>query len=94
MRTGSGSIARCLPLGMSHWVGLMAQTSMSAPTSGAARLTVHPSVPAPTVAELAAWIKAPASRSRVRTPEQFASVIKVEVDKWGRIVKEAGVAPE
>ncbi|MFM2085105.1 MAG: hypothetical protein RLY95_1923, partial [Pseudomonadota bacterium] len=28
------------------------------------------------------------------TPEQFASVIKSEVDKWGRIVKEAGIQPE
>jgi tripartite-type tricarboxylate transporter receptor subunit TctC len=28
------------------------------------------------------------------TPEQFASVIKNEVDKWGRIVKEAGIQPE
>lgn len=28
------------------------------------------------------------------TPEQFASVIKGEVDKWGRVVKEAGIAPE
>lgn len=28
------------------------------------------------------------------TPEQFAAVIKGEVDKWGRVVKEAGIAPE
>jgi tripartite-type tricarboxylate transporter receptor subunit TctC len=28
------------------------------------------------------------------TPEQFADVIKAEVDKWGRIVKEAGIQPE
>jgi tripartite-type tricarboxylate transporter receptor subunit TctC len=28
------------------------------------------------------------------TPEQFANVIKNEVDKWGRIVKEAGIQPE
>lgn len=30
----------------------------------------------------------------VWTPEQFASVIRVEIDKWGRIVKEAGIQPE
>jgi tripartite-type tricarboxylate transporter receptor subunit TctC len=28
------------------------------------------------------------------TPEQFASVIQAEIDKWGRIVKEAGIQPE
>jgi tripartite-type tricarboxylate transporter receptor subunit TctC len=28
------------------------------------------------------------------TPEQFGNVIKSEVDKWGRIVKEAGIQPE
>jgi tripartite-type tricarboxylate transporter receptor subunit TctC len=28
------------------------------------------------------------------TPEAFAEVIRVEVDKWGRIVKEAGIQPE
>ena len=27
-------------------------------------------------------------------PEQFADVIKAEVDKWGRVVKEAGIQPE
>jgi tripartite-type tricarboxylate transporter receptor subunit TctC len=28
------------------------------------------------------------------TPEQFAAVIKTELDKWGRVVKEAGIQPE
>jgi tripartite-type tricarboxylate transporter receptor subunit TctC len=28
------------------------------------------------------------------TPEQFAEVIRIEVEKWGRIVKEAGIQPE
>ena len=28
------------------------------------------------------------------TPEQFGNVIKSEVDKWGRITKEAGIVPE
>jgi tripartite-type tricarboxylate transporter receptor subunit TctC len=28
------------------------------------------------------------------TPEQFAAVIRSEIDKWGRIVKEAGIQPE
>jgi tripartite-type tricarboxylate transporter receptor subunit TctC len=28
------------------------------------------------------------------TPEQFGNVIQAEVDKWGRIVKEAGIQPE
>ena len=28
------------------------------------------------------------------TPEQFGNVIKSEVDKWGKIVKEAGIQPE
>ena len=28
------------------------------------------------------------------TPDQFAEVIRIEVDKWGRIVKEAGIQPE
>jgi tripartite-type tricarboxylate transporter receptor subunit TctC len=27
-------------------------------------------------------------------PEAFAEVIRIEVDKWGRIVKEAGIQPE
>ncbi len=28
------------------------------------------------------------------TPEQFGDVIRREVDKWGRVVKEAGIQPE
>src|SRR5436190_707038 len=28
------------------------------------------------------------------TPEQFADVIKSEIEKWGRIVKQAGIQPE
>jgi len=28
------------------------------------------------------------------TPEQFGNVIKAEVDKWGKIVREAGIQPE
>jgi tripartite-type tricarboxylate transporter receptor subunit TctC len=28
------------------------------------------------------------------TPEQFLDVIKSEVDKWGRIIKDAGIQPE
>ena len=28
------------------------------------------------------------------TPEHFAGVIRNEIDKWGRIVKEAGIQPE
>jgi tripartite-type tricarboxylate transporter receptor subunit TctC len=28
------------------------------------------------------------------TPQAFAEVIRIEVDKWGRIVKEAGIQPE
>jgi tripartite-type tricarboxylate transporter receptor subunit TctC len=28
------------------------------------------------------------------TPEQFGAVIRNEIDKWGRIVKEAGLQPE
>jgi tripartite-type tricarboxylate transporter receptor subunit TctC len=28
------------------------------------------------------------------TPEYFGNVIRAEVDKWGRIVKEAGITPE
>jgi len=28
------------------------------------------------------------------TPDDFGNVIQAEVDKWGRIVKEAGIQPE
>jgi tripartite-type tricarboxylate transporter receptor subunit TctC len=28
------------------------------------------------------------------TPGEFGDVIKAEIDKWGRIVKEAGIQPE
>ena len=28
------------------------------------------------------------------TPEEFGAVIKAEIDKWGRIVKQAGIQPE
>src|SRR3989440_7386827 len=28
------------------------------------------------------------------TPEQFGEVIKAEIDKWGRVVKQAGIEPE
>jgi tripartite-type tricarboxylate transporter receptor subunit TctC len=28
------------------------------------------------------------------SPEEFGTVIKAEIDKWGRIVKEAGIQPE
>jgi tripartite-type tricarboxylate transporter receptor subunit TctC len=50
-----------------------------------------------------AALKQPDVRSRLTgagveiqggTPEQFGDVIKAEVDKWGRIVKAAGIQPE
>jgi tripartite-type tricarboxylate transporter receptor subunit TctC len=28
------------------------------------------------------------------TPEQFAEVIRVEFEKWGRVTKAAGILPE
>lgn len=28
------------------------------------------------------------------TPEQFAAVITAEVDKWGKVAKEANIQPE
>jgi tripartite-type tricarboxylate transporter receptor subunit TctC len=28
------------------------------------------------------------------TPGEFGNVIKAEIEKWGRIVKEAGIQPE
>jgi tripartite-type tricarboxylate transporter receptor subunit TctC len=28
------------------------------------------------------------------TPERFAEYIKAEVDKWGKVTKEAGIVPE
>jgi len=28
------------------------------------------------------------------TPEQFAAVIRNEIDKWGRVTKAAGIQPE
>ena len=28
------------------------------------------------------------------TPAEFGNVIQAEIDKWGRIVKEAGIQPE
>ena len=28
------------------------------------------------------------------SPEQFAKVIRAEVDKWGKVVKEANIQPE
>jgi len=28
------------------------------------------------------------------TPEEFGAVIKTEIEKWGRIVKQAGIQPE
>ena len=28
------------------------------------------------------------------TPEAFAAVIQSEIDKWGKVVKDAGIQPE
>src|SRR5258708_5849822 len=36
----------------------------------------------------------PASRIQGGTPGEFAEVIKAEIDKWGRVVKQAGIQPE
>ena len=54
-------------------------------------------------AEINAALKLPDVRAKLEaagieiqggTPEQFAYVIRNEIDKWGRIVKEAGIQPE
>ncbi len=63
--------------------------------------------PKDTVAKLNAAINAALKMDDVRarltaagieiqggTPEQFAGVIKSEIDKWGRVVREAGLQPE
>jgi tripartite-type tricarboxylate transporter receptor subunit TctC len=63
--------------------------------------------PKPVVARLNAAINAALKEEDVRgrltgagieiqggTPEDFGDVIKAEIDKWGRIVKQAGIQPE
>jgi len=63
--------------------------------------------PKPVVAKLNGAINAALKQDDVRgklsgagieiqggTPEQFADVIKSEIEKWGRIVKQAGIQPE
>src|SRR3954466_5724755 len=65
------------------------------------------STPKPVVARLNGAINAALKEDDVRarlsgagieiqggTPEQFADVIKSEIEKWGRIVKQAGIQPE
>ena len=55
--------------------------------------SIHPSTTRSRCPTSARVSPAPASRS-VGTPEAFAEVIRNEVEKWGRIVKEAGIPPE
>jgi tripartite-type tricarboxylate transporter receptor subunit TctC len=63
--------------------------------------------PRPVVAKLNGAINAALKEEDVRgkltgagieiqggTPEEFGDVIKAEIDKWGRIVKQAGIQPE
>ena len=63
--------------------------------------------PKPVVAKLNGAINAALKQDDVRarlggggieiqggTPEEFGAVIKAEIDKWGRIVKQAGIQPE
>jgi len=63
--------------------------------------------PKPVVAKLNGAINAALKQDDVRarlggagieiqggTPEAFGAVIKAEIDKWGRIVKQAGIQPE
>jgi tripartite-type tricarboxylate transporter receptor subunit TctC len=85
-------------------------------------LAVNPSVPAKTVPELVAWIKAHSATANYASsgkgskalamddvrakltatgieiqggpPERFAAYIKAEVEKWGKVTKEAGIQPE
>jgi len=35
-----------------------------------------------------------ASRSRGGTPQAYAALIKSDLAKWGKVVKEAGIQPE
>ncbi len=50
---------------------------------------IYPQIPAKTLAELVAWMKAHPADAKVPT-----SGIKSDLDKWGKVVKQAGIQPD
>lgn len=50
---------------------------------------IYPQIPAKTLAELVAWMKALPAEAKVPT-----SGIKSDLDKWGKVVKQAGTQPD
>jgi tripartite-type tricarboxylate transporter receptor subunit TctC len=71
-----------------HWWGIMAPAGVSRPIIDKLRAEIVKAVNAPDVRERFAAL---AVEPRTATPEQFRALLETDVQRWGRIVKGAGI---
>ena len=74
-----------------NWYGVMAPAGMPRPVIDVLNAEVHRILALPDVRESFSELGADPMPS---TPEKFAAVMKADAEKWGRIIKQAGVRAE
>jgi tripartite-type tricarboxylate transporter receptor subunit TctC len=74
-----------------NWYGVMAPASTSRPIIELLNAEVHRILALPDVRERFSGLGADPTPS---TPEKFATVMKADAEKWGAIIKQAGVRAE
>src|SRR5262245_48400847 len=76
---------------LTSWVGLLAPAATPQPVVARIHATVVDSLATPGVRDVLVKSGAEPVASR---PEAFARHLKVEMDKWGKVLKAAGIKPE
>jgi tripartite-type tricarboxylate transporter receptor subunit TctC len=74
-----------------NWYGIMAPAGTPRPLIDLLNAEVHRILALPDVRERFSGLGADPTPS---TPEKFGAVMKADAEKWGRIIKQAGVRAE
>ena len=89
---GTPTMSESLPgYEFNNWYGIMAPASTPRPVIELLNAEVHRILSLPDVRERFSGLGADPTPS---TPEKFAAVMKADAEKWGRIIKQAGVRAE
>ena len=89
---GTPTMSESLPgYEFNNWYGIMAPASTPRSIIELINTEVHRSLALPEVRERFSGLGADPTPS---TPEKFAAVMKADAEKWGRIIKQAGVRAE
>ena len=73
------------------WVGFMAPAGTPRAIVDKLNIAINRAVQEP---DFRSWVESLGSELMVGTPEQFGDYMKLETDRWGRMIRNAKVEPE